>query len=281
MRIGDFSKLAMVTIRLLRHYDEIGLLKPYKVNELTGYREYSVEQLPELNKIMLLKDLGIPLTQIKTYLDNHISLSQLKDMLKGKQDILLKEIDEANRALGLITNRLQMIEDDEKLPLHHIGLKRTEGLSLATVKRLVPHMREMPVHCLEMYRELYAKLAQQEVDVQGDEITFYYNDEYIEENLEVEVSVPVCRDEVTINKLNAAGLNYRTYESHDQVAYLIHKGPFQTIGHSAIELLKWAMGSGYQVDGILREIHLSGPAHTDGMVQKSPVVELQLPVRKK
>ena len=63
-RIGEFSKLAMVSVRMLRHYDEIGLLPPNTVDPYTGYRYYSASQLAVIGRIQLLKEMGISLSQI-------------------------------------------------------------------------------------------------------------------------------------------------------------------------------------------------------------------------
>lgn len=64
-KIGDFSKIAQVSIRLLGYYDEIGLLKPAQIDGESGYRYYTVEQLPQLNCILALKELGLSLDQIR------------------------------------------------------------------------------------------------------------------------------------------------------------------------------------------------------------------------
>ena len=64
LKIGDFARLSQVSVVALRHYDEIGLLRPVKVDPFTGYRYYSTDQLPRLNRILALKDLGFSLEQI-------------------------------------------------------------------------------------------------------------------------------------------------------------------------------------------------------------------------
>ncbi len=58
-KIGDFSKLGQVSVRMLRHYDQLGLLKPDHIDTFTGYRYYAVEQLVRLNRILFFKDFGI------------------------------------------------------------------------------------------------------------------------------------------------------------------------------------------------------------------------------
>lgn len=72
-RIGEFSKIAQVSGRLLRYYEEIGLLKPEFSDPQTGYRYYSARQLPRLNRILVLKELGLSLDQVARLLDEHTS----------------------------------------------------------------------------------------------------------------------------------------------------------------------------------------------------------------
>src|SRR5258708_39161516 len=79
--IGAFSRIARVTPRQLRHYEELGLFKPERIDPETGYRFYSALQLPRLNRILALKDLGLSLTQILRLLDEHISVEEIRGML--------------------------------------------------------------------------------------------------------------------------------------------------------------------------------------------------------
>ena len=77
-KIGDFSKLSQVPVKTLRYYDEIGLLKPAKVDRFTSYRQYSADQLPRLNRILALKDLGLSLAQIAQLLDGDLPPEQIR-----------------------------------------------------------------------------------------------------------------------------------------------------------------------------------------------------------
>ena len=64
LKIGEFSKLSRVSIRMLRHYDDIGLLKPAEIDRFTGYRYYSPDQLPIIGRITALKDMEFQLADI-------------------------------------------------------------------------------------------------------------------------------------------------------------------------------------------------------------------------
>ena len=84
-RIGDFSRIARVSARLLRFYDEIGLLAPATADAQTGYRYYSVTQLERLNRITVLKDLGFSLEQIGDILQRNLGANELRAMLEVRR----------------------------------------------------------------------------------------------------------------------------------------------------------------------------------------------------
>ena len=78
IRIGDFSKLSRISVKTLRYYDEMGLLKPVEVDPFTGYRLYEYSQLSTLNRILALKDLGFSLEEIGRHLDDGLSTEQMR-----------------------------------------------------------------------------------------------------------------------------------------------------------------------------------------------------------
>jgi DNA-binding transcriptional MerR regulator len=94
--IGEFAWLGAVSIRTLRHYDEIGLLPPAEVDPVTGYRSYSARQLRQLNRIVALKDLGLTLGQIGQLLGG-ITVDELRGMLLLRQAQLERELQRQQR----------------------------------------------------------------------------------------------------------------------------------------------------------------------------------------
>ncbi|MBI5828307.1 MAG: MerR family transcriptional regulator, partial [Chloroflexi bacterium] len=80
-RIGDFSKLGQVTARTLRLYDELSMLRPTQIDQFTDYRYYTIEQLPRLNRILALKDLGFSLEEIADLLNGKVKEDRLYEML--------------------------------------------------------------------------------------------------------------------------------------------------------------------------------------------------------
>ena len=85
IRIGLFSKLSQVPVKTLRYYDNIGLLEPAEIDRFTSYRYYSITQLPRLNRILALKDLGLSLDQIARLLAEEVPVEQLRGMLRLKE----------------------------------------------------------------------------------------------------------------------------------------------------------------------------------------------------
>jgi DNA-binding transcriptional MerR regulator len=104
LKIGDFSRLSQVSVKTLRYYDEVALLKPTQVDEVSGYRYYSVAQLRQLHRILALRDLGFSLDQIGHVLKAELSIEELRGMLRlrraEQQQRLLKEQERLDRTLS-------------------------------------------------------------------------------------------------------------------------------------------------------------------------------------
>ncbi len=137
IKIGDFSKLSQVSIKALRYYDEMELLKPISVDRFTSYRYYSVSQLPRLNRILALKDLGLSLEQIGQVLNQGISPEQLRGMLRLKHAELQQDITEEQARLARVEARLNHIAMEGVMPNYEVVLKQVEPQLVAEVRGTV------------------------------------------------------------------------------------------------------------------------------------------------
>ncbi|MBL8166440.1 MAG: MerR family transcriptional regulator [Anaerolineae bacterium] len=128
LKIGEFAALTQISVRMLRHYDEIGLLKPSHVDRESGYRYYTLDQLPDLNRIVALKDLGLSLEEIRLLLDQSaavpLSAAEIRGMLKLKRAQLQQRIQEEQERLLRVENRLRQIEDEGCLPEVEVVFKQ-------------------------------------------------------------------------------------------------------------------------------------------------------------
>src|SRR5688572_26983382 len=112
-RIGEFSQIARVSGRLLRYYDGLGLLHPQRIDPQTGYRYYSAAQLPRLNRILALKDLGLALDQVARFVDDDISTDEIRRMLALKKAEVETELREGQERLQRIEARLRQIDEGD------------------------------------------------------------------------------------------------------------------------------------------------------------------------
>ncbi|WP_201381743.1 helix-turn-helix domain-containing protein [Ktedonobacter sp. SOSP1-52] len=139
LKIGDFSKLGLVTIKALRHYDELGLLKPARVDASTGYRYYAASQLTRLNRILVLKDLGLELQQIAQLLDQDVTPEQIRGMLRLKQVEFHQQVEEGKARLTRVEAWLRAFEQEAMMPPYDIVLKRVAPLRVAQVGFVAPN----------------------------------------------------------------------------------------------------------------------------------------------
>src|ERR1043165_7590448 len=110
--IGDFARHGRVSVRMLRHYDATGLLRPAHVDPATGYRHYTAAQLARLNRVIALKDLGFTLEQVGELLDEKIDSGQLRAMLRMRRADLEAEMAAAAARLTGVEARLRSIESE-------------------------------------------------------------------------------------------------------------------------------------------------------------------------
>src|SRR5258707_1580132 len=138
IKIGDFARLSQVSVVTLRYYDEMDLLKPVKVDLFTGYRFYAADQLPRLNRILALKDLGFSLEQIKLMLADGLSVEQLRNMLTLQRKEVVKRLADEQQRLLRIESRLRQIAMENKMPNYDVVLKTAPAMLLASRRITIP-----------------------------------------------------------------------------------------------------------------------------------------------
>jgi DNA-binding transcriptional MerR regulator len=106
-KIAEFSRFTRVSVKMLRHYDELGLLKPVFIDPENNYRYYSSEQLPRLNRIIALKDLGFRLEQIGKFLDEDLSPDEIRGMFRMRQMEIEQNLQLEEARLAQVETRLR------------------------------------------------------------------------------------------------------------------------------------------------------------------------------
>lgn len=270
IRIGDFARLSQVSVVTLRHYDEIGLLKPVAVDDFTGYRYYSVGQLPRLNRILALKDLGFSLGQIEQVLNGGISLDELRGMLKLKHAEVEQQVMEEQARLARIAARLRQIELEDSMPDYEVVLKTVPPMWIASRTVTIPTNDQVPDYLGPAYKAVYDHLKAQGAKDTGACLAVWHQPADVYTNEVAEAAVPIDRplpgtDEVKVYELAQA-----------QVASVVHHGNFEDFTQGHTVLLKWIEANGYRIVGPYREIYLQH----DSSDMSNTATEIQYPVEK-
>lgn len=269
IRIGDFSKLSRVSVKTLRYYDEMGLIKPVSVDRFTGYRLYEYSQLSVLNRILALKELGFSLEEIGRLLDDGLSVEQMRGMLKLRETESRQKVREEAERLARVEAWLSQIEQENEMSKYDVVIKKVDALKVASVRDVVP----TPPDQGGLWGELEGYLAMHRVRPNGACFTLYHDEEFKERDWDLEVCEPIV-DELTesrrvkVQTLPAASM-----------ACTIHNGPFATLREAYNAIGKWIDASGYRITGPCREVYLR-PAKNGSQTDPETVTEIQFPVEK-
>jgi effector-binding domain-containing protein len=267
-RIGEFSRLSHVTVKTIRHYDKIGLLKPARVDSFTNYRYYSANQLPRLNRILALKDLGLSLEQIKMLLNEDLPAAQIRGMLRLKQLEIQETLDKEQIRLDRVEQMLRQIEKEEKMPNQEVTIKPINAQQVISYRDTVPTYSDSG----NLFNEVFAILGKYQVQPAGPPVGIYYDHEYQEQDVDVEIAIPV-----STNSEIADDVPIRELPPEKEVACIFHQGGYDTIGASYGNLMRWIEENGYEIVGAVREVYLRGPESGE---QDNYLTEIQLPVKR-
>jgi DNA-binding transcriptional MerR regulator len=281
-KIGEFSRLSRVSVRMLRHYDRLGLLTPSQTDSFTGYRYYSADQLPRLNRILALRDLGFSLEQIAGILDEDLSTDQLFGMLKLKRAEVEEQMQLEQQKLARLEVRIRQMSEAPKHGAYDVIVRDIEPELAATYREVAADDDRIE----EMFDMVEAYVAQYE-GARADRPPFsiYYDDEYREKDVDAEVAVPL-----KYAILESEAIRVRQLPRLSNVACVVHVGDYSAIYQAYNALLAWIGANNYQMTGPIREVYLRYGA--DGLNFELPptylgtdaneyVTELQLSVEKR
>jgi effector-binding domain-containing protein len=226
-----------------------------------------------------LKEIGFSLHDVQSLLDNNLSLDEMKAMLTRRQKDLENEIAIAQLNLNTVLSRIKSIENEGIIPKYDITVKSTTSFMIVSSRQIIPHIKDIGTYCYNLYSELYTELNRMNIIGLGNEITFYHCEEYNETDLDIEFGIMIDPNDTVAKKISSSRLVLNTIASEDKVASLIYNGPFEDLEFAFIELIKWIALNSWDIAGAGRELHLSGPAHSDGKVQQNAIIELQIPIK--
>src|SRR5262245_56134465 len=155
-RIGDFSRLGKVSVKALRLYDEVGLLKPTYVDRDTGYRYYSATLLPRLNRILALKELGFPLGEIIHLLEGSLPVDRMRELLEERRAELAHRIERERAQFAEVDAWLAQIEQAGRAPEYEVTIKQVAPRLVASVRDSLSSYADAD----ELFNEIQSNLKQ-------------------------------------------------------------------------------------------------------------------------
>lgn len=271
-RIGDFSRIARVSARLLRFYDEIGLLAPAHADPQTGYRHYTVAQLAQLNRITVLKELGFSLEQIGGMLKSPPAADELRRMLLLRRNDIERTLTQQSQRLRHIETRIAQIESEGHLsvddvveraePARRLLSLRRQVASFAEARGLISTLSEQSRKLLPKAHGCQLMALAHAPQFESDEIDVEFG--YAVEHLDL--ATPPRHSELTLRDLTAV----------PRMVVCVRVGLPEDAHLVTAKIGRFVAANGDQLDGPSREVFLQRP---DPEHMHEAVVEMQFPVR--
>lgn len=251
LSIGEFALHGQVSVRMLRHYDALGLLVPAHVDRWTGYRSYTADQLPRLNRIVALNDLGIPLRELAPVLDRAVTVEELRAMLSARQRELAARIAEDERRLRAVERRLRTIEKEDHmdlqfiekaLPEWRVSQRRTRADSHAEIGGIVA----------PLFEELLDTAVKAGLDPNSPTVATYADGSGGE--LAITVGFPIAEGDSPL-----PGYDDVTMPAVPRAICTVHAGDMESISDSWQALMQYIGAQGLTPSGPCREVYLETP----------------------
>lgn len=270
---GEFSKIARVSKRLLQYYDKIDLLKPANIDTQTGYRYYSATQLPRLNRILALKDLGLSLDQIARFLKDDVSDEEIRGMLLMQQAELEKQITEDSQRFHRIQTRLQQNQIADAVP--DVVIKSTPALQFLSLRTVFSNPDELMKLIEQVLHEVPRKVNS---DILGAFAGIFYSDDFNLRNNDVDLGYFIKKPlQEPIPLTEDCVLYPHELPAVDMMATSVQVGVNDPVLLGLGHVARWVEENGYRISGAYREIGFNITSLSDF---DNAVIEVQVPVVK-
>jgi DNA-binding transcriptional MerR regulator len=270
--IGEFARHGRVSVRMLRHYDAVGLLGPAFTDPATGYRYYEAGQLSRLNRIIALKDLGFTLPQVAGLLDEQVGAAELRGMLMLRRAELRDQIAADQARLARVEGRLLTIESEDSGPAADVVCKRIAPVRVAELTATAASYEPSSITPViqPLYRDLFASLCRSGATAPGPAIAYYTDaaDGGADGAITVHAAVAITAQAPGRPDFSVVDLSEIA-----TAATLIHRGSMDQVLPSVQALARWIDVSGFRSLGYPRELTLKHAPDRDEWV-----TELQEPV---
>ncbi|ADL50240.1 MerR family transcriptional regulator [Clostridium cellulovorans] len=269
-KIGDFSRLTRVSVRMLRHYDELGILKPEATDDFTGYRFYSIEQIPKVNRIQVLREMGFSLSEISGLMEQDLGSKQLLSLLDNRKRAISETIEKEQEKLLRVENLIKFIHREDSRMNYDITIKSIPSYKVIAVRDIIPTYEGEG----KLWDELCAFAGKNNIKAIGPSYAIYYDTGYKESDVDVEVVMTISGDIAETVRVKVKEL-----EAVDEMAVVFHKGHFHEMTSAYRALAIWLSANEYEMNGPIRAIYHKGPWSEQN--PEEYLTEIQAPVVKK
>jgi DNA-binding transcriptional MerR regulator len=248
LTIGEFATVTHLSVRTLRRYHEAGLLEPQTVDPFTGYRYYATEQIPSAQVIHRLRELDVPLAEVKAILATD-DPDRRADLIAGH----LRRLEEAlDRTRGAVTALRQLLRPGDD-PDRAVELRAVPSRAVAAISARVELARAVGWYDGAMAELDAAYPARERTGPPGGR---YANELFTEGTGVMTVFRPVREPRpagrVEVLELPAV-----------ELAVAVHCGPHHDIDVTYGRLGAWVVEHALAVDGPVYETYLVGPRDCD------------------
>lgn len=253
LKIGEFSKLSHISIRMLRHYDEIGLLHPKEVDPGTSYRMYGEEQLFTAGKINAYRKMGFGLTAIAGIL-HESNTHELRAILERQHQSLQSQTEEVGQKIQHVKMAIAQLGKENTMADYNVTIKEIGQRYVASVRDTL----ESYQYEGRLWHYLMKETADQNLQPGNPCLCFgiFHDAEYKERDVDVEIQMTVEGE-----YHNTEHVRFKT-EPAVCVASVMHYGSYETIGNADAAVAAWVQKNGYQMCGVMFNIYHVSPHET-------------------
>ncbi len=272
-RIGEFSKISQTAITHLRYYDRIGLFQPEHTDPFTGYRYYRASQLPDLNRILAMKELGLTLEQIQRLVAENVSAEELRGMLALKKAQAEQELHATIERIHHIEARLRQVEEEGGLSEDDVVIKEIPAQPFYSFRDTLPDLKHAVPLLMEMSKLLPSRIPEKKL---GHFTAVFHGDAFATEDVDIQMGF-LLNDAVdeTLELSSGHALTMRVLPRIEMAACAVRVGGMENGYESYAKLGRWVEANDYRLVGPAREVFIV-PPHPDRV--EETVCEIQLPV---
>jgi DNA-binding transcriptional MerR regulator len=246
LTIGEFARVTHLSIKTLRHYHDVGLLAPIHIGQETGYRYYSLDQVPTAQVIRRLRNLDMPVPDVKAVLATQDAAA--------RNELITAHLARLEHQLSQTQHAVEALRDLLNRPASGSAIEhRTVAAQPAMAIREIVKRQDIVNWWQGALGELYGLAAAQKLRPTGPSGGVFANEILVDEQGEALVFVPVDDDARPVGRVEPLVV------PGAELAVATHHGPLNTIDLTYGDLGTYTARHEIGVDGPLREYYLRNP----------------------